>query len=84
MSSQMQKKKRIVRILRIIMPIVGIISAIVIPPLDLVPPMIAPLPDTVQEQVDDAIDLWAGWHHRLCRSGRKGRQHFMLLAGKTN
>jgi CubicO group peptidase (beta-lactamase class C family) len=52
---QMQKKDRIIRILRIIMPIVGIISAIVIAPLDLVPPLIAPLPDTVQEQVDDAV-----------------------------
>ena len=49
-------KRRAVRILRIIMPIVGLISIIVIPPLDLVPPWIAPLPDTVQEQVDDAID----------------------------
>jgi CubicO group peptidase (beta-lactamase class C family) len=52
----MQKKDHIIRILRIIMPIVGIISAIVIAPLDLVPPLIAPLPDTVQEQVDDAAD----------------------------
>ncbi len=50
-------KTRIVRVLRIIMPIVGIIIAIVIAPLDLVPPWIAPLPDTVQEQVDDAVDL---------------------------
>ena len=55
----MQKKDRIVRILRIIGPIVAIISTIVIAPLDLVPPLIAPLPDTVQEQVDSAID------HRL-------------------
>jgi CubicO group peptidase (beta-lactamase class C family) len=38
------------------MPIVGLITAVVIPPLDLVPALIAPLPDTVQEQVDDAID----------------------------
>ena len=38
------------------MPIVGIISAIVIAPLDLVPALIAPLPDTVQEQVDGALD----------------------------
>ena len=52
----MGKKKRVVRILRIVMPIVAIISVIVIAPLDLVPPMIAPLPDTVQEQVDSAID----------------------------
>ena len=52
----MQKKKRIVRILRIIGPIIGLITIIVIPPLDLIPPLIAPLPDTVQEQVDDALD----------------------------
>ena len=52
----MQKKERIVRILRIIMPIVGILSAVIIAPLDLVPALIAPLPDTVQEQVDGAID----------------------------
>ena len=52
----MQKKDRIIRILRIIMPIVGLITIIVIAPLDLVPPLIAPLPDTVQEQVDDAVD----------------------------
>ena len=49
-------KSRAVRILRTIMPIVAIICIIAIPPLDLVPPLIAPLPDTVQEQVDDAID----------------------------
>jgi CubicO group peptidase (beta-lactamase class C family) len=56
-SENMEKKKRFVRILRIIMPIVGITIAIVVAPLDLVPPWIAPLPGTVQEQVDDAIDL---------------------------
>jgi len=38
------------------MPIVGIITAVVIPPWDLVPSWITPLPDTVQEQVDDAVD----------------------------
>ena len=53
----MDKKKRVVRILRIVMPIVALIIAIVIAPLDLVPPMMAPLPDTVQGQVDDAIGL---------------------------
>jgi CubicO group peptidase (beta-lactamase class C family) len=52
----MKKKKRIVRLLRIIMPIVGIAIAIVVAPLDLVPPLIAPLPDTIQEQVDSAVD----------------------------
>jgi D-alanyl-D-alanine carboxypeptidase len=52
----MQKKDRIVRILRIIMPIVAIVSTVIIAPLDLIWPMLTPLPDTVQEQVDDAID----------------------------
>lgn len=37
------------------MPIVAVTIAIVIAPLDLVPTWIAPLPDTVQEQVDDAV-----------------------------
>jgi len=37
------------------MPILAIIVAIVIAPLDLVPPWIAPLPDTVQAQVEEAM-----------------------------
>ena len=37
------------------MPIVGIISAVVFVPWDIIP-WITPLPDTVQAQVDDAID----------------------------
>lgn len=38
------------------MLIVAIISAVVFPPWDIVAPWMAPLPDTVQEQVDDAMD----------------------------
>jgi len=53
----MEKKKRIVKILRIIMAIVAITVTIIIAPLDLVPPWIAPLQDTVQAQADHAIDL---------------------------
>lgn len=49
-------KRRAMRVLRIVMPVVAIIIVIVIAPLDLVPSWIAPLPDTVQEQVDDAVD----------------------------
>lgn len=49
-------KRRVVRALRIIMPLVAIIIVIVVAPLDLVPAWIAPLPDTVQAQVDAAID----------------------------
>ena len=51
----MQKKERIVQILRIIMPVVGIICIVVFPPWDGIWAWITPLPDTVQEQVDDAI-----------------------------
>jgi CubicO group peptidase (beta-lactamase class C family) len=51
----MQKKKRIVRLLRIIMPIVALISAVIFVPWDIVP-WITPLPDTVQEQVNVAPD----------------------------
>jgi len=51
----MQKKKRIVQTLRIIMPIVGLICIVVFSPWDGIWAWITPLPDTVQEQVDDAI-----------------------------
>ncbi len=50
-------KSLAVRILRIIMPIVGIICIVVFPPWDGIWAWITPLPDTVQEQVDDAINL---------------------------
>ena len=53
----MDKKNQIIRVLRIIMPFVGILTAVLIAPLDLVLPWITPLPDTVQEQIDDGIDL---------------------------
>ncbi|MGI9293111.1 MAG: serine hydrolase domain-containing protein [Pseudomonadales bacterium] len=49
-------KKRTVRILRIVMSIVAIICIVVFPPWDVIWAWLAPLPDTVQQQVDDAID----------------------------
>ncbi len=52
----MDKRQRIVRALRVIMPIVGLVCATVIPPWDIFIPWMAPLPDTVQEQVEDALD----------------------------
>ena len=51
----MQKKKHITQILRIIMPVVGTICIVVFSPWDGIWAWITPLPDTVQEQVDDAI-----------------------------
>ncbi len=53
------KKKRNVQVFRIIMAIVAvgsIISLVVFPPWDMVLTWIAPLSDTVQAQVDDAIN----------------------------
>lgn len=52
----MQTKARVVRTLRVTMPAVAVVMVAVIAPLDLVPAWLAPLPDTVQEQVDDAVD----------------------------
>jgi D-alanyl-D-alanine carboxypeptidase len=52
----MLKKGRIVKILRVIMPILGIICIVVFLPWDGVLAWITPLPDKVQEQVDEAID----------------------------
>ncbi len=49
-------KSRVVRLLRIIMPIVAIVSFVLFAPLEGIWTWLAPLPDTVQEQVDDAID----------------------------
>ncbi len=49
-------KSLAVRILRIVMPILGLISIVVFSPWDGIRAWITPLPDTVQEQVDDAID----------------------------
>ena len=50
-------KSLAVRILRIIMPIVGIVCIVLFLPWDGIQAWITPLPDTVQEQVDDAIGL---------------------------
>ena len=54
----MQKlnKTRIVRILRIIMPIVAIVCAVIFVPWNAVLVWIAPLPDTVQGELDNAVD----------------------------
>jgi len=51
----MQKNNRFIQILRIIMPMVGVICIVVFSPWDGIWAWITPLPDSVQEQVDDAI-----------------------------
>lgn len=49
------KKKQIIRILRIVMPVVSIFCLVVLAPWPIVRAWITPLPDSVQEQVNDAI-----------------------------
>ena len=53
--SKNQKKNLTVRILRIIMPVVAIVSIVIFPPWDGIWAWLKPLPGTVQEQLDDAI-----------------------------
>ncbi len=52
----MSKQKRIVQILRIIMPLVGLTCIVAFSPWDGIWAWIRPLPDSVQAQVDDAIE----------------------------
>ncbi len=49
-------KQRAVWVLRIIMPIVAIVSIVIFPPWEGILAWLTPLPDTVQEQVDSAVD----------------------------
>ena len=53
----MSNQKRIVQIFRIIGPMVGIICIVIFSPWDGIWAWMAPLPDSVQAQVDDAIGL---------------------------
>ena len=47
---------RAVKILRIVMPIVAIVCVVVFPPWNGIFAWLAPLPDTVRQQVDEAVD----------------------------
>jgi len=78
----MDKKKRIINILRIIMPIVGIICIVAFSPWDGLWAWINPLPDTVQEQVDDAIGL--GLDGIIVYVDETGEQSTFYTAGWKN
>lgn len=64
------------------MPIVAIISIIVFPPWDIVWAWITPLPDTVQEQVDDSIGH--GFDGIIVYVDRKGKAPEYYAAGWKN
>lgn len=49
-------KKKVIKILRIVMPLVAVISAIIFVPWILIWAWILPLPDTVQDQVDQGMN----------------------------
>lgn len=78
----MERKDRIVRILRIIMPIVGIMIGVIIAPLDLLPAWIAPLPDTVQEQVDRSAEQ--GLDGVIVYVDQVGKEPVFYTAGVQN
>jgi D-alanyl-D-alanine carboxypeptidase len=56
MKNKKKETPKAIKILRIIMPLVGLATALIIPPLDLIPPLLAPLPETIEDQLDEAIE----------------------------
>lgn len=78
----MQKKKRVVRILRIVMLVVAIVCVVVFPPWDAIWTWLAPLPDTVQEQVEEAIDR--GLDGIIVYVDRSGEAPALYAAGWKN
>ncbi|NII09502.1 serine hydrolase domain-containing protein [Oleiagrimonas sp. C23AA] len=48
-------KKRIIRILRVVMPLVALVCIVTLPPWAGIKAWLSPLPDSVQQQVDDAV-----------------------------
>jgi CubicO group peptidase (beta-lactamase class C family) len=81
-SSQTEKKKRVVWLLRIIMPIVAIICTVVFVPWNGVLTWLAPIPETVQEQVDDAIDH--GLDGIIVYVDQSGKEPALYAAGAKN
>ena len=80
----MQKlnKTRIVQILRIIMAIVGIISAVIFVPWDAVFAWLTPLPDTVQGELDNAVNR--GLDGIIVYVDRAGEAPALYAAGWKN
>lgn len=80
----MQKlnKTRTVRILRIIMPIVGIITAVIFVPWDAAFAWLAPLPATVQEELDHAVDR--GFDGIIVYVDQAGEEPALYAAGWKN
>lgn len=78
----MQKKKRIIQILRIIMPVVAIVSLIKFAPWILLKAWIVPLPDTIQEQLNEGIEY--GFDGMIVYVDQAGKPPAFYAAGWKN
>lgn len=76
------KKKRLVFILRVIAAIAVITSLVVFVPWKLVRPWLSPLPDTIQEQLADAVDY--GFDGIIVYVDRAGEAPGFYAAGWNN
>lgn len=76
------EKKKIIRVLRIIMPVVAVISAIMFAPWILLKAWILPLPDTIQEQAEEAIGH--GFDGIIVYVEQSGKQPEYYTAGWKN
>lgn len=75
-------KKKTVGILRIIMPVIAILCVVIFPPWQLAWAWIVPLPDTVQQQVDEAIRY--GLDGMIVYVDQAGREPAWYTAGWQN
>ncbi|WP_236025546.1 serine hydrolase domain-containing protein [Algoriphagus oliviformis] len=75
-------KSKTKRFFQIAMPLAGLISLIVFPPWNLVKAWIMPLPETVQEQVDEAISY--GIDGMIVYVDQRGKEPALYAAGWKN
>jgi len=75
-------KKQIIRILRIVMPMVAITCIIIFPPWVLLRAWMASLPDTVQEQLDESLEY--GFAGMIVYVNQKGQEPAFYAAGWKN
>ncbi|MCC6613790.1 MAG: beta-lactamase family protein [Anaerolineae bacterium] len=77
-----KNKRPIIRILRIIMPIVAIVSAVIFVPWNAVWMWIAPLPDTVQAELEAAVDR--GFDGIIVYVDQRGEAPALYASGWNN
>ncbi|MFA0961140.1 serine hydrolase domain-containing protein [Roseivirga sp. BDSF3-8] len=75
-------KGNVIRLLRTMMPLVAVVCLVVFPPWMLIWAWLAPLPDTVQDQVEDAVGY--GMDGIIVYVDRKGERPVSYAAGYKN